>query len=122
MNKKKILIADDDSKINRMISFKLEKEGFEVISVDDGGKALEAFKNNKPDAAILDIMMPVMDGLEVLKKIKNDSPGLPVIMLSAKSMERDVVRGLELGANDYISKPFRPAELLIRLKKLLGIN
>lgn len=120
MSPKKILVADDETSINRMITFKLQKEGFEVISAFNGREALETFQNSHFDAVILDIMMPVMDGLEVLKKMRKDNQTIPVIMLSAKGTERDVIKGLELGANDYLSKPFRPAELIMRIKKLLG--
>ncbi|MFC1513684.1 response regulator transcription factor [candidate division KSB1 bacterium] len=117
-----IVLAEDEPQIARLTIFKLEKEGFTVIWEKDGRSAYESVKNNKPDLVLLDIMMPVMDGYQVLKKIKgeDDISGIPVIMLSAKGQERDVVKGIEMGAEDYIVKPFRPAELAARIKKILG--
>ena len=120
MEKKKILIADDDASINRMISFKLQREGYEATSFFNGREALEAILANAYDAVVLDIMMPGMNGLDVLKTARQNDVRLPIIILSAKGSESDIVKGLELGANDYLSKPFRPAELIIRVKKLLG--
>ncbi len=120
MSRRSVLVAEDDAPINRMISFKLQKEGFEVTSVSDGLRALEAALSLDVDAVILDLMMPSMDGLQVLKRIRERKPSLPVIILSAKGQERDVVTGFELGATDYVTKPFRPRELIIRLKRLLG--
>ncbi|MFC1557051.1 response regulator transcription factor [candidate division KSB1 bacterium] len=117
-----IVLAEDEPQIARLTSFKLEKEGFKVIWEKDGGAALKSVEKNKPDIVLLDIMMPVMDGYQVLKKIKeNDNlKNIPVIMLTAKGQERDVVKGIEMGAEDYIVKPFRPAELTARVKKILG--
>lgn len=118
----RIVLAEDEPQIARLTSFKLEKEGFEVIWEKDGGAALESIKNNHPDLVLLDIMMPVMNGYQVLKKMKEDDDikNIPVIMLTAKGQERDVVKGIEMGAEDYIVKPFRPAELTARIKKILG--
>lgn len=120
--KNKIVLAEDEPQIARLTIFKLEKEGFEVIWEKDGGAALESVKNNKPDLVLLDIMMPVMDGYQVLKKIKenDDLKMIPVIMLTAKGQERDVISGIEMGAEDYVVKPFRPAELVARIKRILG--
>lgn len=118
----RIVLAEDDPQIARLTSFKLEKEGFEVIWEKDGGAAFESIKSNLPDLVLLDIMMPVMNGYQVLKKMKEDDEikNIPVIMLTAKGQERDVVTGIEMGADDYIVKPFRPAELTARIKKILG--
>lgn len=118
----RIVLAEDDPQIARLTSFKLEKEGFEVIWEKDGGAAFESIKSNLPDLVLLDIMMPVMNGYQVLKKMKEDDEikNIPVIMLTAKGQERDVVTGIEMGAEDYIVKPFRPAELTARIKKILG--
>ena len=118
----RIVLAEDDPQIARLTSFKLEKEGFEVIWEKDGGAAFESIKSNLPDLVLLDIMMPVMNGYQVLKKMKEDDDikNIPVIMLTAKGQERDVVTGIEMGAEDYIVKPFRPAELTARIKKILG--
>lgn len=118
----RIVLAEDDPQIARLTSFKLEKEGYEVIWEKDGGAAFESIKSNLPDLVLLDIMMPVMNGYQVLKKMKEDDDikNIPVIMLTAKGQERDVVTGFEMGAEDYIVKPFRPAELTARIKKILG--
>ncbi len=121
MTRRRVLVAEDDAHINRMISFKIQKEGFEVTSVSDGLHALEAALSLDVDAVILDLMMPSMDGLQVLKRVRERKPSLPVIILSAKGQERDVVTGFELGATDYVTKPFRPGELIVRLKRLLGV-
>lgn len=119
--KHKIVLAEDEPQIARFTIFKLEKEGYEVIWEKDGGAALESIKANHPDLVLLDIMMPVMDGYQVLKKMKEDEnlKNIPVIMLSAKGQERDIIKGFDLGSEDYIVKPFRPAELVARIKKIL---
>ena len=119
---KKIVLAEDEPHIARLVVFKLEREGYEVVWADDGEKALESIKNHIPDLIILDIMMPVMDGYEVLRRVKEDEglKAIPVIMLTAKGQERDIVRGFELGSEDYIIKPFRPAELVARIRKVLN--
>ncbi|MFC1724079.1 response regulator transcription factor [candidate division KSB1 bacterium] len=117
----KIVLAEDEPQIARLIQFKLQKEGFEIIWKDNGADALDSVKEHKPDLVLLDVMMPVMDGYQVLKKIKEDEnlKDTPVIMLTAKGQERDVVKGFDLGSEDYIVKPFRPAELVSRIKKIL---
>jgi len=117
---KNILIAEDDLSINRLLTFKLQKEGFNVIATTDGKTALQTALKEDIDAAVLDIMMPFLDGIQVLKRIKAEKPHLPVIILSVKSMERDLNQALELGASDYITKPFQPGEVIERLNKLLG--
>ena len=118
----KIVLAEDEPQIARLTKFKLEKEGYEVIWEDNGSSAIESVKTNKPDLILLDVMMPVMDGYQVLKKLKEDEElkNIPVIMLTAKGQERDVLKGFDLGSDDYIIKPFRPAELASRIKKILG--
>jgi two-component system, OmpR family, alkaline phosphatase synthesis response regulator PhoP len=118
---KTILIAEDDKILNRMISFKLEKEGYKVISTTDGKAALETALAEEIDAAILDIMMPYLDGIQVLKKIRVEKPGLPVMILSAKSRQSDIHLALEMGASDYLTKPFEPETLIERLKKIMGV-
>lgn len=119
---KKIVLAEDESHIARLITFKLEREGYELYWEQDGESALKKIKEIIPDLVILDIMMPVMDGYEVLKHIKelDDLKDIPIIMLTAKSQEQDIIKGFNLGAEDYISKPFKPAELTARIKKILG--
>ena len=117
----RILVAEDEPHIFRMVDFKLKALGHEVIGAADGGEALEAANSQKPDLILLDVMMPVMDGFQVLKKLKTDpdTKEIPVIMLTAKSQERDVVTGLESGAEDYVVKPFSFPELLARINSAL---
>jgi len=119
---KKIVLAEDEPQIARLIEFKLKKEGYQVIWKENGEEALKAIKADKPDLILLDIMMPVMDGYEVLRRLEEDEnlKSIPVIMLTARAQERDVVKGIDLGAEDYITKPFHPAELLVRVKRILG--
>ena len=119
---KKIVLAEDEPQIARLIEFKLRKEGYQVTWKENGEEALEAIKAEKPDLVLLDVMMPVMDGYEVLRQIKEDEnlKSIPVIMLTARAQERDVVKGIDLGAQDYITKPFHPAELLVQVKRILA--
>jgi len=121
---KNILVADDEEHLGFMVKFKLEKSGYDVTWKMDGNEAFQEIQTNKPDLIILDVMMPGMTGYEVLEKIKADSglKNIPVIMLTAKGQETDVVKGIEMGASDYMIKPFRPAELLVRVKRLLPEN
>ncbi|MBU3915037.1 response regulator [bacterium] len=118
---KKIVIAEDEEHMGKMISFKLEKEGFEVIWKQNGASALETIREQKPDLALLDVMMPDMNGFEVLKAIRRDESlnSVKVVMLTAKGRETDIVDAINQGAADYVVKPFRPAELLARIKRLL---
>ena len=113
-----ILVADDDKNICELIRLYLEKSGFKVVCVFDGQTALDSLKTGEFSAVILDIMMPKLDGMEVLKEIRKTS-SVPVIMLTAKGETIDKVLGLELGADDYIVKPFEPQELIARLKAVL---
>lgn len=117
----KILVVDDETYIVELVKFNLEKEGFEVIVAYDGVSALELVKSESPDLIVLDIMLPIMDGLEVCKALKQDENfnTIPIIMLTAKGGEIDTVLGLETGADDYITKPFSPRELLARVKARL---
>ncbi len=119
---KKIVLAEDEPQIARLIEFKLNKEGYSVIWKENGEEALKAIKEDKPDLILLDIMMPVMGGYEVLRRLKEDEKlkSVPVIMLTARAQEKDVVKGIGMGAEDYITKPFHPAELLARVKRMLG--
>lgn len=116
--KGKILVVDDDVHICELVKLYLEKEEFEVIAAHDGGEGLEKFKNSNPNLVFLDIMLPVMDGLQLCREIRRIN-NTPIIMLSAKGETFDKVLGLELGADDYIVKPFEPKELLARVKALL---
>jgi len=112
---RKILVVDDEKNIVDIVAFNLHKEGYEVIVARDGEKCLEAFEKETPDLVILDIMMPKMDGFEACRKIREKSQ-VPIIMLTARAEEVDKVLGLELGADDYVTKPFGVRELLARVK------
>ena len=116
-----ILIADDDPLLIKLVEHKLQSRGFKVISAADGAQALRLAIEHKPDLIVLDAMMPEMDGFEVLGKLKElpETEDISVIMLTARKQERDVVTGLSLGARDYLVKPFMPAELLMRIQKIL---
>lgn len=112
---KKILIVDDERPISDIIKFNLTKEGYETVTAYDGRTAVTLFEEENPDLVILDLMLPELDGLEVAKAIRKTSH-LPIIMLSAKDSEFDKVIGLEIGADDYVTKPFSNRELLARVK------
>ena len=118
---KKILVVDDEKPISDIISFNLENEGYAIEKAYDGEQALEVFEKSQPDLVILDLMLPKMDGLEVCREIRKQS-ALPVIMLTAKDSEIDKVLGLELGADDYVTKPFSNRELIARVKANLRRN
>ena len=113
-----ILVVEDDKNISDLIHMYLVKEGFDVRIAGDGGKALEEFQKKEPDLILLDIMLPVMDGWTVLKKIREES-ATPVIMLTAKGETEDKVTGLESGADDYIVKPFEMKEVLARIHAVM---
>jgi two-component system, OmpR family, response regulator MtrA len=116
-----VLIADDDADILSLVRAVLERAGNEVVSVGDGAQALASVTERKPDLAVLDISMPEVDGLEVLRRLRADSATseLPVVLLSARAQEADVKRGFELGASAYVKKPFSPRELADRVAELL---
>lgn len=116
--KYKILAVDDEKRMVRFIQLNLEQDGFQVITAYNGKEALEQVRTQLPDLVLLDIMMPDINGFEVLKKIREVS-SVPVIMLTAKGEEDDRIQGLELGADDYITKPFSPRELVSRIKAVL---
>lgn len=118
---KNILIVDDEPDAIALVSYNLKEAGFSVTAAKDGGEALEKAKNPRPDLILLDVMLPEMDGLEVCKVLRNSplTVGIPIIMLTAKASEVDRVLGLELGADDYVTKPFSPRELILRIRKLL---
>lgn len=118
---KKILVVDDEKPISDIISFNLENEGYAIEKAYDGEQALEVFEKSQPDLVILDLMLPKMDGLEVCREIRKQST-VPVIMLTAKDSEIDKVLGLELGADDYVTKPFSNRELIARVKANLRRN
>lgn len=115
---RKILVVDDEERMVRFIRLNLEYDGFQVIEAFNGNQALEQVRSKLPDLVLLDVMMPDIDGFEVLRIIRETS-NVPVIMLTAKGEENDRVRGLELGADDYITKPFSPRELVSRVRAVL---
>ena len=114
-----ILVVEDDKNISDLIHMYLVKEGFDVRIAGDGGKALEEFQKKEPDLILLDIMLPVMDGWAVCAKIRETSK-VPIIMLTAKSEVFDRIQGLEMGADDYIVKPFEIVTLLVRIERVLA--
>ena len=118
MSVNKVLIVDDDENIVELIRIYFEKEGFTTVTANDGRKALELFKSESPAIVILDIMMPEMDGWQVCREIRKIS-NIPIIMLTAKGETFDKVLGLELGADDYMTKPFETKELVARVKAVL---
>ena len=119
--KEKILIVEDEKDIVKMLEYNLKKEGFRVIDARDGEDALDLAMREYPDLILLDLMLPGIDGLEVCRALKKETKtaSIPIIMLTAKSQESDKVVGLELGADDYITKPFSVRELLARIKAVL---
>lgn len=116
----RVLIADDDALLRGLLQHKLSADGHLVLVAEHGGEVLDLVRDQRPDLVVLDAMMPVMDGFEVLRRLKADpySASIPVIMLTALRREADVVGGLQLGAADYLVKPFIPDELLERVRRL----
>ena len=121
MRKKKILVVDDEEDIVELLEYNLKKEGYQVFKAMTGEEALELAKGEAPDLIILDLMLPGLDGLEVCKILKKDTrtDSIPIVMLTAKGEESDIIIGLELGADDYITEPFSPKVLLARVKTVL---
>lgn len=117
----KILVVDDEQPIADILKFSLEKEGFQVVCAADGQEALHKARTENPDLMLLDIMLPVMDGMEVCRNLRMES-NMPIIMLTAKDSEIDKVLGLEFGADDYVTKPFGVRELVARVKANLRRN
>ena len=117
----KILVVDDEEDLLELVRYTLAKEGHSITCVDTGEKAVDSVQRKLPDLIVLDLMLPGIDGLEVCRRLKRDSRtrDVPIIMLTAKSEERDVIMGLDGGADDYITKPFSPRVLLARVKSLL---
>jgi len=121
MSKEKILIIEDEKDIVKMLDYNLRKEGFRVFSANNGEDGLDMARKENPDLILLDLMLPEMDGLEVCKAVKNDTKTahISIIILTAKAQEADKIVGLELGADDYVTKPFSPRELIARIKAVL---
>lgn len=118
MAQPRVLVADDDDKIRELLELYLTKEGFAVEQAADGAEAILKAQQLKPDLIVLDIMMPVLDGMEVCRQVRKFSQ-VPVIMLTARTEDEDRIMGLELGADDYLAKPFNPRELVARVKAVL---
>jgi phosphate regulon transcriptional regulator PhoB len=121
MTKKQIIVVDDEKDIVELVSFNLAQEGFSVLKAFNGRSAIEMIKAGKPDLIILDLMMPEMNGMEVCRVVRGniEMSDIPVIMLTAKSDQLDKILGLEIGADDYITKPFHVRELLARVRSVL---
>src|SRR5512135_1901178 len=117
----KVLVVDDEKDLVELVDYNLKKEGYTVLTTGDGLEALKLAARESPDLVVLDIMLPGMQGLDVLKNLKkkSETSSTPVILLTAKSEELDKVLGLELGADDYVTKPFSPRELVARVKAVL---
>jgi DNA-binding response OmpR family regulator len=120
--KPKILVVDDEPEAVELLEFNLKQAGYVVSTAGDGAEALKRARTQTPDMIVLDVMLPEMDGFEICKSLRLDSSTakIPIIMLTAKAAEIDRVLGLELGADDYLTKPFSPRELLLRIKKILA--
>lgn len=115
----KVLVVEDEASIAKLLQFNLEKAGFEVVTAADGKQALDMTVAENPDFIILDLMLPVMDGMEVCKKLRQEKINTPILILTAKDDELDKILGLELGADDYLTKPFSPREVVARVKAIL---
>jgi DNA-binding response OmpR family regulator len=115
-------VADDDRDILQLVTFRLERADYEVVQANDGEEALRLVKELHPDLAVLDLMMPKLNGYEVIREIRRDeeTKAIPVILLTARVQEADVARGFEAGADDYLKKPFSPQELRARVQAILG--
>ena len=117
-----VLVAEDDDQISYLLNFMLTREGYKVKVANDGQEAMDAIASMKmPKLVLLDIMMPFYDGYQLISHIRNETDwtGVPIVMLTAKSQEKDIIKALEGGANDYVVKPFQPGELITRLKMLM---
>ena len=121
MRKETILIVEDESNILELVKYNLDKEGYRVLTAIKGDTGLELARKNRPDLILLDLMLPELDGIEITKILKQNekTAHIPIIMLTAKVQETDKVLGLELGADDYVTKPFSPRELVARVKAVL---
>lgn len=117
-----VLVADDDPDILMLVSFRLDRAGYDVIQAQDGEEAVRLAVEHEPDLAVLDVMMPKLDGYEATRKLRSheSTSRLPVILLTARVQEADVARGFEAGADDYVKKPFSPQELGARVQAVLG--
>jgi len=121
MAKKKILVVEDDRDISELITYNLQREGYDIACLYDGSQAVDFVKKRKPELIILDLMLPEVDGIEICRTLKSDAATkhIPIVMLTAKGEEADVVVGLQMGADDYIPKPFSPKVLVARIKAII---
>jgi DNA-binding response OmpR family regulator len=117
--RRRLLIVEDESPLVRGLSHTFRANGFDVVAAADGPSGLEAARSEKPDLILLDVMLPKMNGYEVCRAIRSEDAETPILMLTAKTQEQDIILGLNLGADDYITKPFRTGELIARIKALL---
>jgi DNA-binding response OmpR family regulator len=117
-----VLAADDDDDILELVAFRLERSGYTVIVAHDGEEALELAVRERPDLAVLDVMMPKLDGFEVTRRLRAEeaTSRMPIILLTARSQDADVQQGFDAGADDYVRKPFSPDELRVRVQAILG--
>ena len=122
MSPARVLLVEDDPVILRLLEVNFELEGFEVLSAHDGAEGIELARTQRPDLVISDIMMPNVSGIELVEALKGDgdTSGIPIILLSAKAQSADVKAGMEAGADDYVTKPFEPLELVDRVQALLA--
>jgi two-component system, OmpR family, alkaline phosphatase synthesis response regulator PhoP len=116
---KKIMVVDDEISIVTLLQFNLEKEGYDVVTANDGIEAVETIEIEKPDLILLDVMLPGMDGIDVVKTLRQKKITTPIVMITAKDDEFDKILGLELGADDYMTKPFSPREVVARIRAIL---
>jgi len=118
----KILVVEDDSNIEQLVLFKLKNSGFQVFSAHNGVEAIEFLKKNSVDLVITDVMMPLMGGKELVMELKKnpDTKTIPIVMLTSRTLEKEIVEGFALGVEDYIKKPFSPQELIVRIKTVLA--
>lgn len=118
----KILVAEDDPDIRDLVVFRLERSGWTVVEAADGQQAIDMARSDRPDVAVVDWMMPIKSGIEVISELRGDPnlASIPILMLSARAQEPDIVQGFTAGANDYLTKPFSPQELHLRVQALLA--
>ena len=119
MSAQKILIVDDEPNIIQLEKMYLERDGYKVIAASDGRMALEIIKSQEPDLVVLDVMLPIIDGFEVCRRLRSSGHPIPIIMVTARDDDIDKILGLELGADDYLTKPFNPRELVARVRAVL---
>jgi DNA-binding response OmpR family regulator len=119
---KTVLIADDDADIRELVAYRMSRSGYTVLQAANGEEAFELATGERPDLAILDVMMPRLDGFEVVRRLRaqEETAGIPIILLTARAQDADVARGFGAGADDYIRKPFSPQELAMRVQAILG--